>query len=83
MHPAKRRRLTIDREIKLSGDFIRANLSDPSSTMKQVVIIVSLFPAIKMIDMMIRSVAIMIMPTVSDCVMIWSGHVAFASLLYN
>lgn len=38
VHPAKRRRLTIDREIKLSGDFIRANLSDPSSTMKQVVI---------------------------------------------
>ena len=37
MRPAKKRRLIIDREIRLSGDFIRANLANPSSTLKQVV----------------------------------------------
>jgi len=35
---AKRRKLTIDRDIQLSGDFIRANLANPSSTLKQVII---------------------------------------------
>ncbi|XP_065051154.1 meiotic recombination protein REC8 homolog [Rhopilema esculentum] len=38
MRPAKRRRLLIDREIKLSGDSIRANLTNPTDTLKQLII---------------------------------------------